>query len=47
MPSLNKTKNCVCANKKVTHFFIKKIMYVQMDEKKKQLDEEKERRRSI
>ena len=26
---------CVCANKKVTHFFSKKIVYVQVDPKKK------------
>ena len=26
---------CVCANKKVTHFFSKKIVYVQVDEKEK------------
>ena len=38
---------CVCANKKVTHFFSKKIVYVQVDEKEKkrkkkqQLDEKK------
>ena len=33
---------CVCANKKVTHFFSKKIVYVQVDEKEKKRKEKKQ-----
>ena len=45
MSLLNKTKNCVCANKKVTHFFSKKIMYVQVDKKKKKKGATRQRKK--